>query len=161
MLDVRQASFYVGLSPTAFLTRVQAGRYPQGEREGARVLWDRKGIDAILDARAGLGGGDAGDYDAAEEARILEALRGNSLEPATQKAKAHVPIDPAAFEAHFARWDERSARNAAVDRDPETIERILAAREAGETAREIGAREGLTGQKVEAIVRRAKRNPAG
>ena len=151
LMDVRQISYHVGISPVTFLERVKRGLYPQGMKEGARVLWDRKAIDAILDLRSGLTEDYAENIEAAaEEARALAALRGEREEQERSKSRPAILDDPAALEAYFARWEEQRARNAAVDRDAVAIERILAGREAGETAREIGAREGLTGQKVEA-----------
>lgn len=160
MLDVRQASYYVGISPATFLECVKRGRYSQGVKEGSRVLWDRKAIDAILDLRSGLTEEYAENIEiAAEEARALAALRGGCTERPATKAGALAPVDPAAIKAYVAQIEERFARNRAVDEDPEAIARILAAHEAGESSGEIGAREGLTGQKVAGIVKRAKRKP--
>lgn len=75
MLDVRLAAHYVGLSATTFLSRVRAGRYPNPEADGKRLLWDRFALDAFLDVRSGmqkLRHGEEVDQD--EKARALRAI---------------------------------------------------------------------------------------
>ena len=75
MLDVKLAAYYVGLSPTTFVARVEAGQYPKPQQDGKRQLWDRLALDALLDVRAGMRkhhGNDEVDLD--EKARIMAAL---------------------------------------------------------------------------------------
>lgn len=58
ILSEEQAAAYVGVSRETFRQRVQDGIYPQ-QREGKRVLYDRKVVDRIEDQRSGLLGTDS------------------------------------------------------------------------------------------------------
>jgi predicted DNA-binding transcriptional regulator AlpA len=48
-LSAEQAAAYVGVSVPTFLTEVKVGRWPAGQRRGARVVWDRRAIDLYFD----------------------------------------------------------------------------------------------------------------
>ncbi len=47
------AAYYCGLSVNTFADRVKAGRYPEGIRDGGRILWDKVALDNSLDAESG------------------------------------------------------------------------------------------------------------
>ena len=68
------AAYYVGLSANTFLSRVRDGIYPQGKRDGNRVLWDRLELDRRLDGGAANEPSSAESDVAREEAKALAAL---------------------------------------------------------------------------------------
>lgn len=78
LLDAKCAAFYVGLSTTTFLARVDAGAYPGPRQDGRRRLWDRAQLDRAIDgARAVAHSGLSAEFiDPDEERRALDAIRG-------------------------------------------------------------------------------------
>lgn len=48
------AAYYVGLSHSTFLARVQAGEYPPGARDGGARVWLRDDLDAAIERRFGV-----------------------------------------------------------------------------------------------------------
>ncbi|QAY77892.1 AlpA family transcriptional regulator [Sphingosinicella sp. BN140058] len=48
------AALYLGVSQTAFREKVKARRYPQPVREGGRLLWARRQLEAFVDAQFNL-----------------------------------------------------------------------------------------------------------
>ena len=59
------ASYYVGLSESTFLSRVAAGEYPPGARDGGARVWLKDDLDAMIDRRFGVkaAGGRIDDVD--------------------------------------------------------------------------------------------------
>lgn len=55
-LSREEAARYVGVSPNVFDSEVTDGKWPSGERRGAkggRLTWDRRALEMRLDARLG------------------------------------------------------------------------------------------------------------
>jgi predicted DNA-binding transcriptional regulator AlpA len=50
-LSVHDAAEYVGVSPNTFIIEMKAGQWPQPERRGRRIIWDRHEIDEFWDRR--------------------------------------------------------------------------------------------------------------
>lgn len=77
-LDCELAAYYVGLCPTTFLKRVNAGKYPQPmPSDDKRAIWDKKALDAAMDRQSALKDRpkeDGENLTAAEEA-AAEAVR--------------------------------------------------------------------------------------
>jgi len=48
-LNREQAAAYVGIGTTLFDQMVKDGKFPKPAKINARVLWDRKKLDAALD----------------------------------------------------------------------------------------------------------------
>jgi len=48
------AAYYVGLSESTFLARVQSGEYPPGARDGGARVWLKDDLDAAIDRRFGV-----------------------------------------------------------------------------------------------------------
>jgi predicted DNA-binding transcriptional regulator AlpA len=49
-LNRQAAAEYIGVGTTLFDTMVRDGRMPKPFRVGARVIWDRRKLDAAFDA---------------------------------------------------------------------------------------------------------------
>ncbi|MEP3114115.1 hypothetical protein [Nisaea sp.] len=64
-LSAQQAAVYVGLTEPTFLKLVKTGVYPEGQAvpETRRIVWDKKLIDRVEDARSGLAASAAPNYD--------------------------------------------------------------------------------------------------
>jgi predicted DNA-binding transcriptional regulator AlpA len=64
MLRLEDAAGYVGLGTTKFSELVAAGRMPKPVRIDGSVRWDRRQIDAALDALSDAASGDDWEFAA-------------------------------------------------------------------------------------------------
>lgn len=54
-LSEELAAAYLGVSASTLRAGVASGRYPRPLRDGKRILWARRQLDAYVDAQFGLG----------------------------------------------------------------------------------------------------------
>jgi len=50
-MRVDAAAHYCGVSESAFLSRVQSGQYPPGEKDGGARVWLKDDLDAMIERR--------------------------------------------------------------------------------------------------------------
>ena len=53
-MRVDAAAHYCGVSESTFLSRVQSGQYPPGEKDGGARVWLKDDLDAMIDRRFGM-----------------------------------------------------------------------------------------------------------
>lgn len=56
-MRVDAAAHYCGVSESTFLSRVQSGQYPPGEKDGGARVWLRDDLDAMIERRFGVTAG--------------------------------------------------------------------------------------------------------
>lgn len=53
-MRVDAAAHYCGVSESTFLSRVNSGQYPPGEKDGGARVWLRDDLDAMIERRFGV-----------------------------------------------------------------------------------------------------------